>query len=355
MKARVNTFLNIRTGTPEILPHNNPNDAFFKPGDVVEIVETVVGEEYKGNDVWHKLDSGVFVSNFGLDIDENLFFKASTPFSTDNDLSKKIKLKNQINGNGRGIIIGVFDSGVDVRHPALKAAVENEEDFLTNKHNSAIENKHGTMVAGILVANDHKISGLSINAKIKSFRVIRNEKDESTDEIGLKAALEKVANQNINVDILNLSLDIDIDSVPIFQTIINKIFDKGIIITVAANKGSINSINSIATLNNVISAGVFNETEFVSLKTGKIPKEIFLAYLNSPIETTGLFTSDTHSPFDSSSAYTAITTGIIANFLSNKHIPKEKRYFEVKKYLSNCSFDIKQESQSSILKPYNNE
>ena len=38
MKARVNTYLNIRTRSPEILPDNNPNDLYFNPGDLIEVV-----------------------------------------------------------------------------------------------------------------------------------------------------------------------------------------------------------------------------------------------------------------------------------------------------------------------------
>lgn len=67
MKARVNTFLNIRTGTPEILPNNNPLDKYYSPGDVIEVVEIVNGQEYKGNSIWFKLDTGVFVWSGGID------------------------------------------------------------------------------------------------------------------------------------------------------------------------------------------------------------------------------------------------------------------------------------------------
>ena len=68
MKARVNNFLNIRTNVPEILPHNNSDNGFFSPGDVVEVADTLIGEPVNGNATWHMLDTGVFVTNEGLDL-----------------------------------------------------------------------------------------------------------------------------------------------------------------------------------------------------------------------------------------------------------------------------------------------
>jgi lysozyme len=64
MKARVAKFLNIRTGSPEVLPNNNPG--FFKPGEVITVTEKVMGQNVKGNNIWYKLEDGGFVWSGGI-------------------------------------------------------------------------------------------------------------------------------------------------------------------------------------------------------------------------------------------------------------------------------------------------
>ena len=66
MKATVNTYLNIRTGTPEILPNNNLGNRYYCPGDVIDIAEVVAGQVYKGNSIWYKLQDGSFVWSGGV-------------------------------------------------------------------------------------------------------------------------------------------------------------------------------------------------------------------------------------------------------------------------------------------------
>ena len=83
MKARVSSFLNIRTGSPEVLPNNNPG--FFKPGDVITVTEKVIGQNVKGNNVWYKLDDGGYVWSGGIaTIEENI---APRPVTSPGDLT----------------------------------------------------------------------------------------------------------------------------------------------------------------------------------------------------------------------------------------------------------------------------
>jgi lysozyme len=78
MKARVSTFLNIRTGSPEVLPNNNPG--FFKPGDVITVTSKVIGQTVKGNNAWYKLEDGSFVWSGGISaIEEDIVPKPVTP------------------------------------------------------------------------------------------------------------------------------------------------------------------------------------------------------------------------------------------------------------------------------------
>ena len=333
MKARVNTYLNIRTRSPEILPDNNPNDLYFNPGDLIEVVETIVGEEYKGNNVWHKLETNEFVSNVGVDINENVFFKESTAISTTNNLSKKIILNNPIGKNGSGITIGILDSGVDTGHIELKESLKSEENFMTDPKEKSVTNNHGTNIAGLLTGNDKEISGLTVDAVLKSFRVIKS--SNSIDEFALQKALNYISINDTGVDILNLSFEVLDSSFPFFADTFNKIIEKDIILVVAGNKENSTSLNSLALLKNVIVVGAFDANDF-----DKIPQPINIFFLNSPITTTNIFSSDQkYNSFSDTSAYTAIVSGIIGKFLSNKFIAKDKRYREVTGYLNSCSFN----------------
>jgi len=356
MKARVNTYLNVRTGTPEILPYNNPNDAFFRPGDVVEIVETMIGEEYKGNDVWHKIDSGVLLSNFGVDVDKNLFFKENVPLSTTNDLSKKIILNGPIGKNGKGVTIGILDSGIDTGHPDLKAAmIGQEEDCLTLPHDPTIINSHGTKVAGILVGNNQRISGLAIDAKIRSFRVA--DRAGNTDDAALKIALGNISKTNMGIDILNLSLDIKPNYIPVLTPIFDDITNAGIIVVAAGYNADYGNFSNLSKIKSLIHIGIFqNEGEFINFKNSRLPSEYDIALFNESIESISLLNGNDPDQFiNSSSAYTAVTSGLIAKFLSNKFISKQSRSTEVRNYLKSISFDIKKEPNFSKFKPLRNE
>ena len=78
MKARVTKYLNIRSGSPEVLPGNNPG--FFSPGEVIEITEKIIGQNVKGNNVWYKLDDGGFVWSGGIvSVQENVLPKIIMP------------------------------------------------------------------------------------------------------------------------------------------------------------------------------------------------------------------------------------------------------------------------------------
>ncbi len=351
MTKTVTTFLNIRLENPDTGATIN---SFLSPGDTIEVVEVVKGALLEGNDVWFKLVDGTFVWSGGTNEDTSAHFLENIPVANNNNLPGKFILNTPIRKNGNGIIIGVCDSGIDINHPSLKLALLGEENCLTITHSPGIVNNHGTMVGGILVGNSNSITGLSIDARLRSFRTIGD--GPATDEFGLKNALEKILNENIIIDVLNLSLNISKGSVPFFQEIINKVVARGIIITVAGNEGNITDLNHITKLNKVISIGVFNANDFQALKTSWFPGTIHVAYLNDQIITTSLAgVNNGHAPFGSSSAYTAVTSGLIARFLSQQFIPKESRFAAVMKYLGDCSFGIKNENQPTPLKPYKNE
>ncbi|TVQ79032.1 MAG: hypothetical protein EA369_05535 [Bradymonadales bacterium] len=55
---------------------------------------------------------------------------------------------------GRGVLVGVLDTGIDLEHPNLKGRVVAHRDF-TNENDIKDGNGHGTHVAGTIAGNDH--------------------------------------------------------------------------------------------------------------------------------------------------------------------------------------------------------
>lgn len=119
MKARVTTFLNLRVGTPEILPYNNPGDKFFRPGDIIDIAETVLGDSYKGNNIWFRLTDGGFVWSGGVaEVKEVKFLSALADYPGWM-LSLKIPLLWEFS-KGEGVGVGVVDTGINLSNEELQ-------------------------------------------------------------------------------------------------------------------------------------------------------------------------------------------------------------------------------------------
>ncbi len=273
----------------------------------------------------------------------------------ENDLSKKLILNNPVSSNGKGITIGVLDTGIDTRHPSLNNSCIGSRDYLTEPHEHEIKNDHGTKVAGILVGNDDRIKGLVIDAKIESYRT--NDNDGNTDDDAVIKALTDISNSDNPPDILNLSLDIAFNYISDMQKCVNILTARGVIVVVAGFSAELlGGVSNIAKVKGTIPVGIIETDDFTNIKESGINKAYKCTFVNSEITTMGIFDSpDPHPSFASSSAFTAITTGIIAKFLSSNTIPMIKRNDEVKAYLESISFNIKTETVFTQLKPYRND
>ncbi|NOT75554.1 MAG: S8 family serine peptidase [Cyclobacteriaceae bacterium] len=167
------------------------------------------------------------------------------------------KVWSQFSTTGSGIRIGIIDTGIDYRHPALGSGfgpgfkVVGGYDFINNDNDPLDDNGHGTHVAGIAAANGTTIKGIAPGAKLYAYKVLdQNGSGYSSLSI---AAIEKAVDPDQNpatpdyLDVINMSLGSPASNTRDFlEEAVNNASDIGIIFCIAAgNSGS--SIQSIAT------------------------------------------------------------------------------------------------------------
>ncbi|MES9684688.1 S8 family serine peptidase, partial [Gottfriedia acidiceleris] len=164
---------------------------------------------------------------------------------------------------GKGIKVGILDTGIDYNHPDLKDAFKGGYDFVDNDNDpmettyadwkksgkpelngsSAYYTEHGTHVAGIIGGrgksdSEYKMIGAAPEADIYSYRVLGPYGSGTTDAIiaGLDRALKD------GMDVLNMSLGNSLND-PLYATSIavNNAVLSGVTTVVAAgNSGDKN-------------------------------------------------------------------------------------------------------------------
>lgn len=338
MKARVITNLNIRTGSPDILPNNNPG--FYRPGDILDIRATVTGRSYKRNNIWYELTDGSFVWSGGVNRGISSF--ANRDLNTSiiaNDLAKKLILKNgnTIKNDGNNIVVGVLDSGIDITHDSLRLALIGSEENNLEDHDNSLTNPHGTSVAGLIAGNENFVSGMAIGAKLKSYKIINSA--NGAEPRAFKTSIEHIAKTK-DSDILNFSFAINESNIPKLREPVAALVSQGVIMVVAGNVDGGSDINPLTQIGGLIKVGAFNS--FADRETLSV---MDVGFLNKEIITTGIKSQEISHVFSDSSAYCAIVTGVIARFLSTNQIPKTERIAVVKNFLQANSFDIENNLQ----------
>lgn len=138
---------------------------------------------------------------------------------------------------GKGVKVGVLDSGIDTEHRDLKVVggVCTYEDFCSPGVSYDDDEGHGTHVAGIIaaLANSTGIVGVAPNVELYSIKALSEFGSGTTTSIvrGIEWAIQQ------ELDILNLSITSD-DNEPVIANALKVAYDKGILLVGAAgNKG----------------------------------------------------------------------------------------------------------------------
>ncbi|MFZ7943252.1 S8 family serine peptidase [Neobacillus sp. 19] len=165
---------------------------------------------------------------------------------------------------GKGVTVGVIDTGVDYTHPDLQRNYAGGHDLVDNDRDpmeTLAKGKatiHGTHVAGIIAANG-KIKGVAPEAKIVAYRALGPGGGGTTEQV--LAAIDQAIKDK--VDIVNLSLGNSINGpdLPI-SLALNRAVDKGVVAVAASGNSGPNiwTVGSPGTASKAISVGASTPT-----------------------------------------------------------------------------------------------
>ena len=180
---------------------------------------------------------------------------------------------------GKGMKIGVIDSGIDYTHPDIGPNVKETVSFIDGSDGFDNENGHGTLVAGVIAGCDNGIGtvGVAPESEIYSAKVF--DKDGKTNTNAIFSAFRWMIEKGVHV--INMSFGgiypADIPGVAEFleeyHSRIKELHDAGIIMVAATG----NSGNTKDTLDRVSWPARFPEV----LAAGAISQELQRAEFSS--------------------------------------------------------------------------
>ncbi|MFB1051531.1 S8 family serine peptidase [Paraliobacillus sp. JSM ZJ581] len=179
----------------------------------------------------------------------------SVPF-----LLKKETVQVDRTYTGKGVKVGVIDTGIDYNHPDLQSnyqggydLVDLDDDPMETTLTEGEPTIHGTHVAGIIAANG-KMKGMAPNVSLYGYRALGP--GGAGTSIQVIAALEKAVNDGM--DIINMSLGNTVNG-PDWPTsvAVNRAVEEGVSVVIAnGNSGPANwTVGSPATATKAIAVG----------------------------------------------------------------------------------------------------
>lgn len=221
--------------------------------------------------------------------------------------------KAHIKTTGKNITIAMIDTGVDLQHPDLAGQISQNENFAKDISAGFSNDKHGTAVAGIMVAkkdNGMGIIGVAPDAKLIALKACWPDEADAMEAVCNSFTLALAVNAAIKsgAQILNMSLTGPHDA--LLELLLNKAIAEGIIV-VASDTGSQTDVNFPASLKNVISVQSLHREH---LEDKKLTQQI-----TAPGEK--ILTTLPHGTFDfisGSSISAAEVSGVIALLLELK-------------------------------------
>jgi minor extracellular serine protease Vpr len=199
------------------------------------------------------------ISLFESNVYKTDFIKSTNNQMIGTEIARGLFDRNGNRLTGKGIKVGVIDTGIDYNHPDLVGNYKGGIDFVDGDHNpmEAQGRKgmtiHGTHVAGIIAANG-TMQGVAPDVDLYAYRVLGPAGRGTTDQV--LAAIDQTIKDRM--DIINLSLGTDVNGpdLPVSMALDKAVAHGIVAVTSNGNSGpNLWTVGSPGTSSSAISVG----------------------------------------------------------------------------------------------------
>jgi len=352
MKITVKDYLNVRVGKPSV---NAPSYQYLSPGSVIEVDERAyAGDLFEGTNTWFKDSANNYYWSGGFTDETN-----KEPRISLIDYNKTLNIRGERpSGKGKGIRIAIFDSGVFSEHPDfnnIEIPFKNCIDPQQVKANDLLG--HGTHISGLIGARSSRttgIRGVSPECSIEVFKVIKD--NAVVKGLKIKDQLIEIATKTPadRPHIINLSLSVSQAEYELMIEPISALYNAGIVMVSAAGNDSelYTNILNPAISNKIISVGSISNAIFHQEKLRRMNPRVDFVFENYPVNSTYIKPSF-YKASGECSMYTAIISGLLANYLSATDTSGDENRTELcRGFLKRTAYSLQSETELSKLKLY---
>ena len=158
---------------------------------------------------------------------------------------------------GKGVIVGVADTGVLASHPDLLGQVLASRDFSGSPHGAVDAQGHGTHCSGTIAAiqgNTVGVAGVAPDAKLVCAKVLGD--DGSGRDEWISAGIDWLVTSGVHVISLSLGSP---DPSPVILAALQRAVSAGVFVVAAAgNEGRPNSVNYPAAYGGMVAVSAFD-------------------------------------------------------------------------------------------------
>jgi subtilisin family serine protease len=164
---------------------------------------------------------------------------------------------------GKGVVVAVIDTGIDLGHPDLRGRLVPGYNFVKRGASPQDDNGHGTHVAGVIAAatgNGIGIAGVAPNAKLMPVKVLDATGGGNADAIaaGIRYAADhgaKVLNMSLGEDVLLGRVATALGENDGVHAAIDYAWRKGAVVVVAAGNSTVPLCSEPAAAEHVVCVG----------------------------------------------------------------------------------------------------
>jgi serine protease AprX len=174
---------------------------------------------------------------------------------------------------GKGIKVGIVDTGIDPNHPDFAGRIAQMKDFTGEGPND--NHGHGTHVASIVggtgAASDGKYKGVAPDCKYYTAKVLAGNGSGSTSWV--MAGIEWAVQQGVAVINLSLGSDGACDGTDALSVLCDTAMDRGVVMCIAAGNAGpgASTVGSPGCAKKVITIGATNDSDQVTSFSSRGP------------------------------------------------------------------------------------